>query len=145
MPPQVEAAALEARFGLRVAAQLGAGAQDLPHDIQERLRVARQAALAHARHQKQLAHAPATISNGRNSTLTLGGPSEPWWVRLTALAPLLVLIAGLLFIQEWQRLEQIDAAAEIDAEMLSDSVPPAAYTDPGFSEFLQVPISANQE
>ena len=29
------------RFGLRVAARLSAGAEDMPHDIRERLRVAR--------------------------------------------------------------------------------------------------------
>ena len=35
--------------------------------------------------------------------------------------------------------EQIAAAAEIDADLLTDSVPPAAYNDPGFLEFLKSP------
>jgi hypothetical protein len=66
-------------------------------------------------------------------------------VRLSALAPLLVLVAGLLFLQEWQRLEQIDAAAQIDAELLADDLPPQAYIDPGFSEFLLTPVTMTQE
>lgn len=135
----LDAAILEARFGLRLAAQLGEGSRELPHDIQERLRVARSAAVARARHQRQLVSAPAPISNS-GGTATLGAPDEPWWVRLGGvLAPVLVLLAGLLFIQEWQHIEQINAAAQIDAEILADSLPPQAYADPGFSEFLQSP------
>ena len=30
------------------------------------------------------------------------------------------------------------AAAEVDTALLSDSLPPAAFTDPGFSEYLRV-------
>lgn len=141
-----EGALLEARFGLRLAAHLNTGTQTLPHDIQERLRVARQAAVARAVHSKrQLAVSSTPIRIGHDAALIMGSPGESWWVRLGALAPLLILVAGLLFIQEWQRLEQIDAAAEIDAEILSDNLPPAAYVDPGFSEFLQVPASTIQE
>jgi Protein of unknown function (DUF3619) len=29
------------------------------------------------------------------------------------------------------------AAAEIDAQLLSDSLPPTAYSDPGFAEYLR--------
>ncbi|MFM2056887.1 MAG: hypothetical protein RLY71_1272 [Pseudomonadota bacterium] len=135
----LDAAILEARFGLRLAAKLDEGASELPHDIQERLRVARSAAVARARHQRQLVSASASISSG-SGTITLGGPDEPWWVRLgSILAPVLVLLAGLLFIQEWQHIEQVDAAAQIDAEILADNLPPQAYADPGFSEFLQSP------
>jgi hypothetical protein len=33
--------------------------------------------------------------------------------------------------------EQVVAAAEIDTQLLSDQLPPAAYSDPGFAEFLR--------
>ncbi|MFM2069264.1 MAG: hypothetical protein RLZZ584_4173 [Pseudomonadota bacterium] len=135
-----EKAALEARLGLRIAARLHDGSQGVPHDISERLRVAREAAVARARHSQRLAAAAAasTVSAGHHhgAAAALGGGNESWWVRLTALAPLVVLLAGLLFIHEWQRLEQIDATAELDAALLADDLPPAAYTDPGFVEFL---------
>jgi hypothetical protein len=42
-------------------------------------------------------------------------------------------------IQQWHARAQIDAAAEIDAALLSDSLPPSAYSDPGFAEFLNTP------
>ena len=45
-PAQTEA--LQARFALRVTARLEDGARQLPHDISERLRVARQQAVAAA-------------------------------------------------------------------------------------------------
>ena len=31
------------------------------------------------------------------------------------------------------------AAAEVDAALLADDLPPEAYTDPGFGEFLKAP------
>ncbi|MFM2119247.1 MAG: hypothetical protein RL722_715 [Pseudomonadota bacterium] len=136
-----ELAALEARLGLRMAAHLHAGSQQVPHDITERLRVARQQAVARARHtQRQTAAASSVVvssHHGQVAAAAMGaGGGESWWVRLTALAPLVVLLAGLLFIHEWQLLEQIDATAEVDAALLADDLPPAAYTDPGFAEFL---------
>jgi Protein of unknown function (DUF3619) len=138
--PPCEQAALEARLGMLLAAQLPAGRQSVPHDISERLRVARETAVARARHSRRLAAAAATasatVTHQQGAAAILGGGDESWWVRLTALAPLVVLLAGLLFIHEWQRLEQIDATAEIDTAILSDDLPPAAYTDPGFVEFL---------
>ncbi|MEY2690602.1 MAG: hypothetical protein RL375_4802 [Pseudomonadota bacterium] len=132
--------ALEARFGVRVAARLHQGSQDVPHDIGERLRVARESAVARARHVQRLAAAqsPMVVSH-HGGAATLSGGNESWWVRLSALAPLVVLLAGLLFVHEWQHLEQIDATAELDAAILSDDLPPAAYTDPGFVEFLSNP------
>jgi hypothetical protein len=51
--------------------------------------------------------------------------------------PLIVLVAGLLLIQERMAFEQVEAAAEIDAVLLADDLPPEAYTDPGFGEFLK--------
>ena len=41
--------ALQARFALRVAARLNEGSQGLPHDITERLRIAREQAIEAAR------------------------------------------------------------------------------------------------
>lgn len=135
-----EMTALEARFGVRVAARLHHGSQEVPHDIGERLRVARETAVARARHVKRLAavQSPVVVHH-HGGAATLSGGGDSWWVKLSALAPLVVLLAGLLFVHEWQQLEQIDATAELDAAILSDDLPPAAYTDPGFVEFLSNP------
>lgn len=141
-------AALEARFGLRVAARLSEANQELPHDISERLRVARQLALARipakvaARQAAQTAGMAVISVSGASATaggFMLGDDRSPWWVRLGSLLPVLVLLAGIVFIHEWTDQEQLSAAATIDASLLSDSLPPDAYTDPGFDEFLRTP------
>jgi hypothetical protein len=72
--------------------------------------------------------------------LALGstGPRRsPWWLRLASALPLFALVAGLLLIQESNTRAQIRAAAEIDAALLADDLPPSAYSDPGFGEFLK--------
>lgn len=131
--------ALEARIGARIATGLALRAAEVPHDISERLRVARQQAVARAR-RPEARLAPASVLAGRTAggAAVLGGPS-PWWFKLAAGLPLLVLMLGLLGIGQLTQHEQVLAAAEIDAELLADDLPPAAYADPGFSEFLKAP------
>ena len=61
----------------------------------------------------------------------------PWWQRAASFLPLVVLVMGLVAIDRWSVREQVLAAADIDAQLLSDNLPPAAYSDPGFAEFLR--------
>jgi hypothetical protein len=49
----------------------------------------------------------------------------------------LALAAGFFLIGHLHSQAQISAAAEIDAALLSDDLPPEAYNDPGFVEFLK--------
>lgn len=149
--------ALEARFGLRVAAHLEGQAEALPHEIRERLRVARLQAVARARGAASAVVAPQPLQSpavqiahidAGGSVLLLGqgdDREEAWWMRLGILLPLLVLVAGLIGIDWWHTHEQIQAVAEIDAALLGDDLPPAAYADPGFTEFVAanpVPVIA---
>jgi hypothetical protein len=55
---------------------------------------------------------------------------------LSSLLPLAVLLAGLLLIDDHYTRAQIEAAAEIDA-LLAGDLPPEAYSDPGFAEYLR--------
>jgi hypothetical protein len=48
-----------------------------------------------------------------------------------------MLMAGLLVIDQWALREQVVATADFDAQLLSDDLPPAAYSDPGFAEFIR--------
>jgi len=144
--PQAEAAALEARFGLRLTARLSEANQALPHDISERLRVARLQALTRvpakvATKQAQTASALVIthVGSGAMAARLLGDGQAPWWVRWGSLVPMVALVAGVIFIHEWNYREQITTAATIDAALLSDPLPPSAYTDPGFNEFLRTP------
>lgn len=130
--------ALEARFGLRVAHVLNEGA--VGHDVEQRLKVARQLALqtvrqrAAAARPAQVASANAVLRSGQAALLGGGGN---WWLRLAAFAPLLVLALGLMLIEHVDDAERIRAAVEIDAILLADTLPPKAYVDPGFAEYLR--------
>jgi hypothetical protein len=48
-------------------------------------------------------------------------------------------VGGLVLIQHRYVEQQIEAAAEIDAALLTDDLPPQAFSDPGFAEFLKAP------
>jgi hypothetical protein len=128
--------ALEGQLALRITARLSSGTESLPHDISERLRFAREHALALVLQQRREAAvvvAQPVAMSGRAAVL--GGPPS-LWLRLASALPLVVLVAGLVLIQHHHDFEQIAAAAEIDSALLADELPPAAYGDPGFSEFL---------
>jgi len=128
---------LQARFGLRVAARLSEHAQDLSPDVSERLRFAREQALERAR-ATRTAQATVRVGVTRGGAAILGGPSR-WWVTLGSVLPVIALAAGLMLIQRWQDNAQVSVAAEVDAALLSDDLPPGAYSDAGFAEFLKTP------
>ncbi|MBL8343617.1 MAG: DUF3619 family protein [Rubrivivax sp.] len=140
-----DAQALEARVAARIAAGLAEQASEVPHDIAERLRVARDQAVARAallrRHAPQPRSSSEPIVLGVTSHgLALLGQPAPWWQRLASVFPLAILVLGLLLIQQQAELEQVHAAAEVDALLLADDLPPDAYLDPGFAQFLQEPM-----
>jgi hypothetical protein len=131
---------LQDRFGARVAAALSERltAQATP-DIDARLRFAREQALAHVRAARPLASACTAMALPGGNAAVLAGPRDgaPWWLRLSALLPLAVLLAGLAFIDHRYAQSQIEAAADVDAAILADDLPPDAYRDAGFVEFLK--------
>lgn len=133
--------ALEGQLALRLTAHLSRGAEALPHDITERLRFSRERAMASRRSVAAPAAAaqaaPVVVAAGRGAAGAALGGGPSWWLRLASTLPLVVLVAGLVFIQHHHDLQQIAVAAEIDSALLADTVPPEAYTDPGFSEFLR--------
>jgi len=156
--------ALEARFALRLSARLDEGAQSVPHDITERLRVARQQAVEAARVARlktapaisvapqglQVGWASATAGAGRalgpwhdgaaarrsDHGRRLDDGPVSWGWRLASALPVLALVAGLWGVKFYHQLEQLEAAADVDIALLSDDLPPDAYADPGFAEFL---------
>ena len=145
--PQAEATA--ERFALRVTARLSSGTDELPYDITERLRASRMQALAK---RKRVAApvrlaAPAVVHTGGGSAALGrggqdGGEGGSWWNALVSAVPLLALVAGLVMINIAQDESSAHDVAEVDAALLTDDLPPAAYADPGFVQFLKTSAQA---
>lgn len=165
-PAQREA--LEARFALRLSARLEEGAQSVPHDISERLRIAREQAIRAGREARAAALAPVVapapvvhVSVAGLSAAGAGGAGQSsnwnesryarasdhgrrlddsptsWGWRIASLLPVIALVAGLWGIHRYYKQEQVQAATDVDMALLTDDLPPSAYSDPGFAEFLK--------
>lgn len=131
------------RQGQYFSNQLTLATSDLSHDISERLRVARQLALAH-RKPMVLSRLSKMAHLNNNGTLT--GPTDEGLNLLNILAsalPLIALVFGLMAIQWIQQDSIISEIAATDSALLTDELPPDAYTDAGFSQFLKLGLSAN--
>ncbi|MBX3602119.1 MAG: DUF3619 family protein [Rubrivivax sp.] len=137
------AADVPARLGARLAGALSRQSAQLPPDIQTRLRFAREQALQRARFARTAtAGGSSRPLQGAAAVALAGGPTPAprrpgWWLRTAGLLPLLVLVAGLVAIQTLRDREHVATAAAIDAELLADDLPPAAWSDPGFAEYLR--------
>lgn len=126
----------EEALGKAIAARLCEGAEDLPHNISERLKAARSHALSRRKIESAAASSLAVVASA-DGALQFQGGEDGWWRRLASFLPLLALVAGLVSIAALQDDERARELAEIDAELLTDDLPPSAYTDPGFVQFLR--------
>ena len=120
------------RFGLKLAARLSDASEQLPSDISERLRAARTRALGVRK--VAMAQTAGRLATA-NGNMTLG--HFGWWDRAAAALPLLALVVGLIAISIIQTEIRANEIAEIDAALLTDDLPPAAYTDPAFTQYLK--------
>ena len=123
------------RMGRDLARLLTQASGDLPHDLSERLRVARQQALAVRKPEAPPAFELAT--QGNRLALAGGDSGLGLWGKLGSALPLLALLAGLVAMQVLVRDNVVSELAEIDTALLVDDLPPAAYSDPGFKKFLR--------
>lgn len=124
------------QVGRAISRRLNEHAADLPHDITERLRVARLQALSQRK--------PEPIRIFAPQLATSGGPGMGYsdeglnlWSRFASVLPIIFLLLGLATIHIFQNENRANEIAQLDAELLIDELPPAAYTDPGFLIFLK--------
>jgi len=144
--PSTQAEVAAERFALRVTARLSSGTAELPYDISERLRASRMQALAKRKVVASVRRtAPAVVVMGAGPTATLGrgGEGGSWWNALVSAVPLLALVVGLVAINIAQDERSANDVAEVDAALLTDDLPPEAYADPGFVQFLKTSVPAN--
>lgn len=126
-------------FARRLAARLDEGASSLPHDLTERLRAARVRAVAQRKREVRVAaHQPRLAAAGLHGSVPPGPDDQPGlWSRLASALPVLLLAAGLVCIQTLEADRRAAEVAEVDAALLTDDLPPAAYADPGFVQYLK--------
>lgn len=127
------------RLARQITAMLDASANEMPADIADRLAAARRVALSRRRAEapqtspRLAAAGPSLHGDARRSMRPLGD-----WVRRLGLVWTLVALAGgLAGIYQWQQQQRIEELADVDAAMLLDELPPAAYADEGFHVFLK--------
>jgi hypothetical protein len=125
------------RFARQVAARLNVGAAGLSYDVNERLRAARAQALSRRKRVAALRTASTVSASGGSAALTLGGENQSLWNRIASVLPILALAAGLVVIHSLENDRRASEVAEVDAALLTDDLPPAAYADPGFIQFLK--------
>lgn len=126
------------RFGRQVAARLTAGTAEMPYGVAERLRAARVQAVARRKPANlRRAPSPSVVASAGAATLTFGDDHVSLWNRIASALPLVVLATGLILIHGIQNERRASEVAEVDAALLTDDLPPAAYADPGFIQFLK--------
>ena len=128
---------LQDRFALKTVSYLSTSASDLPHDISERLRAARAQAVAKRKIVK-IQTGGSTVNLGGSAAITWGSSDGlGWWGRIGSVMPLIALVVGMLTINSIQSDNRTREIAEVDAALLTDDLPPAAFSDPGFLQFLK--------
>lgn len=124
------------RLGKLIAARLSESANALPHNVTERLRASRVQAIARRKKESPMSASTHTALAGAIN-VQVGNSEGGWWSRLTSAIALLALVAGMVAISDLQDDLRAAELAEIDAELLTDELPPSAYTDPGFAQYLR--------
>ena len=82
-----------------------------------------------------------TASAGAGSVLTWGSDDGfGLWGRIGSILPLIALVVGLLAINTLQTDRQVQELAEVDSALLTDDLPPDAYSDPGFVQYLKTTL-----
>lgn len=122
-------------FAYKVRHALNERLDDLPAATTDRLAQARQAAMA-----RKKAHVAAPLTVRQSKLAAAGGgvlsQGFGWLGRMGVAVPMLMLVAGLVGIYQFEEQQRIADLAEMDAAVLSDELPPSAYLDHGFNAYL---------
>ena len=134
---QDRAVVLQDRFARKTVSYLSAVTADMPHDISERLRSARVQAVSQRKIVKLRTAENINVSGNSAALTWRSGDGWNWWGRVGSVLPLIALVVGLLAINSFQSDSRAEELAEVDSALLTDELPPAAFSDPGFNQFLK--------
>ena len=107
--------------------------------VAERLRAARERALTLKKAERSPAFGWARMTAGGSLAGGIGGYGG---FLLRVLLPMLLLVAGLFGIYNWQQEQRAADIEELDSRLLTDDLPIDAYLDRGFEAWLKK-VSAN--
>ncbi|NMG28495.1 DUF3619 family protein [Aromatoleum evansii] len=116
----------EEAFARKVAAQLSVAARGVDGDVADRLRLARERALA--------AHRPALPSVGARIASALRRLFPPMMRPAAVAAAILVAVLAGDYWTTWLRVNEME---EVDTALLIDDLPIDAYLDSNFKAWLQ--------
>jgi hypothetical protein len=139
----------ENEFALKVVQALDENASNIPAAAVDRLAAARRTAIARKKPATVAVAAPVFApvlagAGAAGTSVSMGNGNEPHarkslFARLGGLGlvwPLAALAIGIAGIAYWEDQQRKAELADIDAAMLSDSLPLDAYLDHGFNAYL---------
>lgn len=135
------------RFARHITARLSEGEALLPYEVTERLRASRERAVSERRREASVLQTQTgTAISSDGSALTMGSPSEGagWWRALVSAIPVFALIAGLVIYNSDTEQSMLSEVTAVDTALLTDDLPPAAYADPGFVQYLKTSASTSE-
>lgn len=126
----------ELHLAYQIKQHLNGSLRALPDDKIERLRAARERALAN---QRKAVVAPVLqpnlqIAGGASGAGAFGGNRFEW---LGQLMPVLIVAVGLVGISVWHDNKRALENADLDVQMLIDELPPSVYADKGFAAWIK--------
>lgn len=142
------------RIARRITARLSEGEALLPYEVTERLRAARSRAVSERRREVRVLHAHAQAASSasiQGGTMVLGGPGDSadeggnWWRALVSAIPVFALVAGLVIYNVKSDESVLHEVTEVDTALLTDDLPPAAYADPGFIQYLKTSADTSEQ
>lgn len=142
------------RIARRITARLSEGEALLPYEVTERLRAARSRAVFERRREVRVLHAHAQAASSasiQGGTMVLGGSGDSadeggnWWRALVSAIPVFALVAGLVIYNVKSDESVLHEVTEVDTALLTDDLPPAAYADPGFIQYLKTSADTSEQ
>jgi Protein of unknown function (DUF3619) len=129
----------ELETALLIRRALDKGVERLPYKTVHRLENARKLALARMGEPASSAEfASGTFKQGSGLALSSGGGRFGWLSMFAgAVAPLILVVAGLFATSSWSDRQRAEEVAEVDAAMLADDLPISLYADRGFGVFIK--------
>lgn len=136
-------------FGQRIAARLNKSLDEMHPDILQRLRFAREQAIRKSAALGRTAPTKATGLRSYNTVLGYAGKPGTgqgndgdrewhWAAKMVSTCVMLFAFgAALVAIEKHAQTERAFELAEVDIAILTDDLPPYAYVDPGFTQFLR--------